>query len=78
MTNVVFKNKNTNMCVLMFTGWLMRLLTTSYNLSDQQYVIVRCKMHANQSFTREKIIQFRQKSLNERRMVQSRRYFIAR
>ena len=38
--NVVFKNKTTIMCVLMFTGRLMRLLTTSYNLSDQHYLRV--------------------------------------
>ena len=36
--NVVFKIKKHNHgCILVFTGWLMRLLTTSYTLSNQQY-----------------------------------------
>ena len=46
--NVVFKIKNTTMsqyvCILVFTGWLMRLLTTSYTLSDKQYRTLRVYM----------------------------------
>ena len=67
--NVVFKIKNTTKCV--FTGWLMRLLTTLTHILYQinsigHYVFICCNMHANQSFTREKSLQFRRKSLNER------------
>ena len=60
--NVVFKIKNTTMCVY----WCLPdgILYQINNIGH--YVFICCNMHANQSFTREKSLQFRRKSLNER------------